>query len=185
MKTRNQPRNPLLVFASLLSAFMLSAFLLSACATAVGTPYAPANQKGYGYSDTRIESDRYRIVFAGDGATPVDVVEDFALLRAAELALANGYEWFRVTGRSVDAEDKGGVGVGAGFGGGNFGRRTGVGVGVSGDLGTIGARRFFTARLEVLFGSGEQPRDAEVYDAASVAEAVRARIDAAGFDDRP
>ena len=106
-------------------------------------------------------------------------MEDFALLRAAELALAGGYEWFRVTARSLDAEEKGGVGVGAGFGGGNFGRRSGVSLGVGGDLGTIGARRFFTARLEVLFGSGAAPEDAEIYDATSVADSIRARIDAA------
>lgn len=160
---------------------LLAGLALGACATAVGTDYAPADRKGYGYSDTRIEADRYRIVFAGDGATPPEAVEDYALLRAAELTLASGYDWFRVIGRSLDAEDKGGVGIGAGVGGGNFGRRSGVSVGVGGNLGTIGAKRFFTARLEVLLGVGPVPEGAEVYDAASVAQSIRARID--GFSD--
>lgn len=147
--------------------------LLAACATAVGTAYAPAGKNGYGYSDTRIEEGRYRITFAGDGATPPDIVEDYALLRAAELALAGGYDWFRVVGRSVDEQEKGGVGIGAGVGGG--GRNVGVGVG--GNLGKVGARKFYTARLEVIMGKGDKPADGQgVYDAGALSESIRARI---------
>ena len=115
------------------------------------------------------------MTFAGDGATPPALVEDYALLRAAELAVDNGYDWFRVTSRSLDRQDKGGVGLGGGLGGG--GRNVGVGVG--GNFGTVGARKFYTARLEVLFGKVEKPTDAgagEVYDARSVAETIRSRI---------
>jgi hypothetical protein len=109
------------------------------------------------------------------------VVEDFALLRAAELAVENGYDWFRVVGRSLDGEEKGGVGLGAGVGTGSYGRRSSVGVGVGGNLGTVGARKFFTSRLEVLFGSGDLPADtAEVYDARSVIDTIKARIAEAG-----
>lgn len=150
---------------------------LSACATAVGTAYAPADKKGYGYAETRIEADRYRVSFAGDGATPVAVVEDYALLRAAELAVENGYDWFRVVGRALDEDEKGGVGLGAGVGGG--GRNVGVGVG--GNLGTVGARKFYTAKLEVLFGKGAKPDETgEIYDARSVIETIRARLALAG-----
>ena len=154
--------------------FMMTAALLglAACVTAVGTAYAPADSRGYGYADTRIEADRYRISFSGDGATPQDVVEDYALLRAADLAIAGGYDWFRVVSRDVAREDKGGVGVGAGLGGG--GRN--VGVGVSGDLGRIGARPFFTSRIEVLFGKGARPDGADYYDARAVKETVRAKL---------
>jgi hypothetical protein len=152
---------------------ILAALALAACATAVGTAYAPAGKNGYGYSDTRIEEGRYRITFAGDGATSPDVVEDYALLRAAELALAGGYDWFRVVGRSVDEQEKGGVGIGAGLGGG--GRN--VGGGVSGNLGTLGARKFYTARLEVIMGKGDKPADGQgVYDARSISDSIRARI---------
>ncbi|MEX0645970.1 MAG: hypothetical protein WD076_11715 [Parvularculaceae bacterium] len=153
------------------AAGMLAA-MLAACATAVGTAYAPADRKGYGYTETRIEGDRYRVSFAGDGATPQQAVEDYALLRAAELALENGYQWFRVIGKSVDAQEKGGVGIGAGVGTGSVGRSTAVGVGVGGNLGTVGARPFFTVRLEVLMGKGEKPEGADVYDAQSVIDAI-------------
>ncbi len=149
--------------------------MLAACATAVGTAYAPADSKGYGYTETRVEADRYRVVFSGDGATPVAAVEDYALLRAAELAVENGYDWFRVVGRALDEDEKGGVGLGAGVGGG--GRNVGVGVG--GNLGTVGAKKFYTAKLEALFGKGEKPANdaaGEVYDARSVIETIRGRM---------
>lgn len=149
--------------------------LLGACATAIGTSYAPADAKRYGYSEQRVEGDRFRITFRGDGATPPEVVEDYALLRAAELAVESGYNWFRIVGRSLDAQDKGGVGIGAGVGTGSVGRSSAV-VGVGGNLGTIGARRFFTARLEVLMGKGERPEGEDVYDARSVIQSIRSRI---------
>lgn len=149
--------------------------LIGACATAVGTPYAPANRQGYGYVSTKIEGDRFRVSFAGDGATPADVVEDYALLRAAELAVENGYDWFRIVGRSLDEDEKGGVGLGAGVGGG--GRNVGVRVG--GNLGTVGAKKFYTSKLEILCGKGEKPDAAtggEIYDARSLIDAIRARM---------
>lgn len=147
------------------------AALLTACVTAVGTDYGPADKRGFGYADTRIESDRYRISFAGDGATSREQVEDYALLRAADLAIAGGFDWFRVISRDVVEEKRGGVGIGAGLGGG--GRNVGVGVG--GDLGTIGAKPFYTARIEVLFGKGPKPDGPDYYDAKSVKETIKAR----------
>jgi hypothetical protein len=103
------------------------------------------------------------------------VVEDYALLRAAELALAGGYDWFRVIARSLDEEARGGVGVGAGVGTGSYGRRSGVSVGVGGDLGTIGGRKFYTARLEVLMGKGAKPEGPDVYDADGVVASLGVR----------
>ncbi len=157
------------------TASLIAALSLAACATAVGTDYRPADKKGYGYAEQRVEAGRYRVTFAGDGATPPALVEDFALLRAAELAKANGYDWFRVVGRDLSEERKGGVGIGAGAGGGSTGGRSGVGVGVSGDLGTIGAKKFYTARLEVLMGKGPKPEGPDVYDAKSVIDSIRER----------
>jgi hypothetical protein len=157
---------------------LIAAFALAACATAVGTAYAPADSKGYGYRETKIESDRYRVSFAGDGATPRAVVEDYALLRAAELADANGYDWFRVVGRDLDVSDRGGVGLGLGVGGVSYGSSSAVGVGVGGDVGNVGGRRYFTARLEVLMGKGAKPEGEDVYDARATIQAIRSRMNA-------
>jgi len=101
-------------------------------------------------------------------------VEDYALLRAGQLALANGYDWFRVVSRDISGEQRGGVGIGAGVGGGSYSRRSGVGVGVSGDLGTIGGRDYFTVRLEVLMGNGAPPESGDYYDANDVVERIGA-----------
>jgi len=146
---------------------------VSGCVTAVGTSYGPADEKGFGYAETRLEADRFRVVFSGDGATSVEVVEDFALLRAAELTLETGNDWFRIVARSVEGDERGGVDVGAGLESGSFGRRGGVSVGVGGNVGRVGARRFFTARMEVLMGKNPPPEeDGEVYDARSIVRSI-------------
>ena len=144
------------------------AVALGACAAVGPTTYGPADSKGFGYEESRIESNRYRIIYRGSGGMPPEQVEDFALKRAAEIAVANNYDWFRVIARDLTGEERGGLGIGAGVGGGSYGRRSGVGVGVSGDLGTIGGQDYFTARIEVLMGSGETPEDGDYYNARSM-----------------
>jgi hypothetical protein len=83
--------------------------VLSACATP--TPYqpvaattSPANQRGY--SETRIEEDRYRLSFAGNDMTKRETVEDYLLYRSAEVTLTAGYDWFEVVNRSTDEKKR-------------------------------------------------------------------------------
>ena len=69
---------------------------LSACASLA--PYGPqTGQGGQGYAEQRIESNRFRVTYNGVGAP--GPVADYALLRAAELTTAQGYDWFEVTQR--------------------------------------------------------------------------------------
>lgn len=103
---------------------------------------------------------------------PPEVVEDYALRRAAELTLENGYDWFRVVGRDVSGEERGGVGIGAGFGTGSVGRRSGVGVGVGGNVGQVGAKTYFTVRIEVLMGEGDAPEDGGTYNATAIMQSL-------------
>ncbi len=153
---------------------------LAACAAVGPAAYGPVDSKGFGYEETKVESDRYRVLYRGSGGMSPEEVEDYALLRAAELTLANGYDWFRVVGRDVAGEERGGVGVGAGFGTGTYGRRSSVGVGVGGDLGTIGGRQYFTVRLDVLLGEGAPPAESEnagaYFDAREIADEIGARV---------
>ncbi|MEI9905187.1 MAG: hypothetical protein WDN06_15415 [Asticcacaulis sp.] len=77
--------------------------LLSACATP--TPYQAAlTTHGYnpGYSDTKLEDNRYRLSFAGNDLTKRETVENYLLYRAAELTLDSGYDWFEVVNRGTD-----------------------------------------------------------------------------------
>lgn len=151
-----------------LFAILSIAGLLAACAATGPADYTANLGDNFGYTETKIESGRYRIVYRGSGDMPPEMVEDYALRRAAELTLSDGYDWFRVVGRTMDGEERGGVSVGAGVGTGSYGRRGGVSVGVGGDVGRIGAQAYFTSRIEILMGEGEKPEGGETYDAASV-----------------
>lgn len=148
---------------------------LSACASAP-TVYAPAGgPKTPGYSDMRIEPGRYRVTFRGGAGAPEEQVSDYALLRAADLAIAEGYDWFRLVEKQTRmASPNNGprVSVGAGGGPGPFRSGVGVGVGTSFDLGGGPA---LSQTIEVLMGKGPKPDDREVYDARDIRRVIGAR----------
>lgn len=83
----------------------LSALSLAACATS--PPYQPAGAGSYGgYSEQRLESDRYRVTFAGNSVTSREQVEMSLLLRAAELTVQDGYDWFATVNRATDRDTR-------------------------------------------------------------------------------
>lgn len=93
----------------IVSAAVLAAagLVLTACATP--TPYGPADVTSGaryhpGYSETRLEENRYRLSFAGNDITPRETVENYMLYRAAELTLSDGYDWFEVVNRDTDTQ---------------------------------------------------------------------------------
>ncbi|MFI4966823.1 MAG: CC0125/CC1285 family lipoprotein [Caulobacterales bacterium] len=88
--------------AALASALVLAAGL-SACVSP--TPYQPAargNATAGGYSETRIEPNRWRVNFSGNSMTSRATVEGYLLFRAAELTLQNGDDWFSIVDRHTD-----------------------------------------------------------------------------------
>jgi hypothetical protein len=94
------------ISAALATALVLSAGL-SACVSP--TPYQPAVKGGFnagGYSETRIEPNRWRVNFAGNTMTKRETVEGYLLFRAAELTLQNGYDWFSIADRQTDAKSR-------------------------------------------------------------------------------
>ncbi|UZK67141.1 CC0125/CC1285 family lipoprotein [Sphingomonas sp. M1-B02] len=122
-----------------------SSLTLAACMTA--TPYQPATGSGQyrtGYMDEQIESNRFRVSFAGNSLTARETVERYLLFRAAELTVQNGGDYFiladRDTERRTDTYRVPGAygpgpwgywsprwrfyGRGAGFGRGGFGWRS-------------------------------------------------------------
>lgn len=78
--------------------------LLAACATA--TPYGPAGDSRYGYSEQRVERDRYRVTFSGNSVTSREQVEMALLLRAAELTVQDGGDWFATVNRATDQDTR-------------------------------------------------------------------------------
>ena len=76
--------------------------VLSGCVTA--TPYQPAPPRGFGYSEERLDQNKFRVSFRGNAQTPRETVEDYLLYRAAELTLQNGFTHFIVVGRDTEAK---------------------------------------------------------------------------------
>lgn len=152
---------------------------LTACAS---TPtYAPAATPGAtGYSERQIESNRYFVTYRAAGAADPALLQDYALLRAAELTLQNGRDWFWVDRRSVDeGAASRGPSVGVGIGAGSWGGRGGASVGVGVNLpvgGGGGGGRAREATLEIRFGQGPKPDDVNAYDARAISANVRARL---------
>ncbi len=78
--------------------------LLGACATA--TPYQSATDSQRGFSEQRIEQDRFLVQFAGNSLTDRRTVETYLLYRAAELTAQNGFDHFRVVERNTEADER-------------------------------------------------------------------------------
>lgn len=87
--------------------FLVSTLLLCACAGSGPTPYQPVTAKSdYGYQDTKIDGETWRIEVAGNIRTSRGLVENQLLYRAAEIASANGAEGFVVLTRDVEEDTK-------------------------------------------------------------------------------
>lgn len=153
-----------------------AALSLAACASTGPSAYGPAYGSELGYSNTKIQSDRFRVSYTGKSANEA---KDYALLRAAEITLAEGYTHFKVLRGDMYGNGAGGspisssIGVGIGNGGYRRGNRTNVGVGLGvGDLGRALKGERVTNSLEILLqntgGSG-----GDVYDAKSVKQSIR------------
>jgi hypothetical protein len=87
----------------LLAAVAAAALALAGCQTA--TTYHPATGQGFnreGYSEQRIEANRFMVSFSGNSVTSRDTVERYLLFRAAELTLQNGYDYFQLVDRDTD-----------------------------------------------------------------------------------
>ncbi len=150
-----------------LGAVALIAVCLTACET--GTLYQPALRPGaVGYSDYRIEPRRYRITFEGGDGAPAGQVRDYVLLRAAQVTLRDGYDWFRITDRGgYVAPPRSSGAISFGFGGASFGRGGGVGVGVGTTVPIDGGPRIGRS-IEIMAGHGPAPTDGGAYDARGV-----------------
>ena len=76
--------------------------LCSGCAT----PYMSEGFMG-SFKSTQIQDGMFRVNFRGNAYSHTDRVEDFALLRSAELALENGYKYFVIMGENQETSTVG------------------------------------------------------------------------------
>ena len=150
----------------------LSALALTACASLA--PYgAQMGPNGQGYSEQRIESNRYRVTYNGVGAA--GRVADWALVRAADLTTEQGYDWFEVTQSWTDGRPGGAGGfspsVSIGGGSSRYGGYSASGVGVGVGLNFSGPQPTSTT-LEVVLGRGQKPDRPNAYDARAVQSSI-------------
>lgn len=137
-------------------AVIILAGALSACATS--SAYGPQNGDDTGFTSQRIEQDRFRVSYTAANEAQA---RDLALLRAAEVTLDNGFDWFRVicgnTSGDPDARRR---------------IATRIGVGVGDIVGLVKGPRM-TSAIEIRTGQGEKPSGPDAYDARSVAQNLR------------
>ena len=152
---------------------------LAACATGPSA-YGPAAGNDLGFKNTKLEKDRFRVSYTGRSP---EEARDFALLRAAQIALNEGYSHFKVINGSGYHNGGGspvstniGVGVGRGWGG-RTRTHTNVGVGIY-DVARAMEGSKATEEIEIILQntgsqSGKYPN---VYEAQSVADSIRPTV---------
>lgn len=77
--------------------------LMTACSSQ--PDYRAVDGSGYGYDTTQLTDTQYRVTFKAKGSD-ADKAMDYALLRAAEVTLQDGYDWFVVTHRETLIDDQ-------------------------------------------------------------------------------
>ncbi len=155
----------------------LGALALSACVTE--TPYGPSDAgRGYGFSEQKIESNRYRITFRGNSSTDRATVENYLLYRAAELTLKKGYDYFVVVADDTEVaksySSSAPVFLGRGRPFPYYGY--GYGWGPRYDLDIRESRRYSAIAYVVMY-KGDKPQDASAYNAGEVRENLERFID--------
>ena len=156
------------------------ALALAACASAPS--YGPAQSpQGAGYSERQIETNRFFVTYRASGRADAALLQDYALLRAAEVTLEQGGEWFWVDRRALDEEGSynSGPRFSVGLGGASFGGNSGVGVGVGMNFPLGGGQQVqqaHSATLEMRVGQGPKPAEPNAYDAREISANLRARL---------
>ena len=79
--------------------------IISLFCGACATPYKAASKPtSDGYFDTMLQTGLYDITFNANGDTTIKRAQDFALLRAAEVCLENGYRSFSIVNSSNNSQ---------------------------------------------------------------------------------
>ena len=165
----------------LLAAAMAGALCAAACESYGPTPYQPGGNGDRGYSETRIEDNRYRISFKGNSLTGRETVENYMLYRAAELTLQNGYDNFTIINRDTekdrDVRSSGGY-MGTRFSYAYFHPRYGW-IGAWEPYWTPSTYREITryeAYAEILMSRGAKGSDPNAFDARQVSQNLAGTI---------
>lgn len=161
---------------------IIAVFLaLGACASSPN--YVAADgANDYGHHSRKIADNRYRVNFNGNRRVSYEDTRDYALLRAAELTLAEGNDWFQVVDREAQTTETKEPEAQFGFERAYYVERNCGLVSCSRSVrpATYARMEFDTRRpetkhvysLEIVMGKGDMPEDGHYYDASSVVKAL-------------
>lgn len=171
----------------MITRIVLIAALLTLGACASSPRYVAADSASdHGHYARKISENRYRVNYNGGRTASLQDTRDFALLRAAEITLSNGYEWFQVVDRETatteSREPRAGVGFGyerAYYSETNCGllacsRRTRPATYTTWSVDSHARRpeSRHSHSLEIVMGKGKMPEDGHYYDAEQVMKAI-------------
>jgi hypothetical protein len=169
----------------LLSLAVSAAIGLGACASSPGFRAAP-NATAAGYSEQMLDSNHWRVRYTGTTRMSSADVQDYALMRAAQLTLEKGGQWFQVVSSDTDTDLKTRSSIETDFGPDYAVRRScgllgctteAVPVITRTQRETVETRKVYEHVLEIMMGHGEKiagsPR---VYDASQTFQNLNARL---------
>jgi hypothetical protein len=153
--------------------------LLSACATP--TPYMAANpatgHRLEGYTEDKIEENRYRLTFGGNSQTDRQTVENYLLYRASELTLEKGYDWFTVVSRGVKEDKRTSYDSDPAFSWRFYYGRAWSPWGLGYSTTTVSSYERYEAQAEIVMSKGTKPADnANAYSASEVKANLESKI---------
>jgi hypothetical protein len=74
-------------------------------AAACATPYGPMGVRG-GYAETRLDARTFQVAVKGNGFTSRARVDEYLMLRSAELTLQSGFDCFYLLGQDAAARTR-------------------------------------------------------------------------------
>lgn len=178
------------MFTRIVTVAFLMTLVVSLGACASSPAYVAADDAGdYGYYSDRIAGNRHRVNFNGNRHTSFQDTRNYALLRAAELTLAEGYDWFEIVDReslTTEAAHRTEPGAGVAFEQRWYVRdecglltctRRVYPASYSSTRFEFDASRPVTRHsysIEIVLGKGDEPDDGRAYDARDVMRTIYA-----------
>ena len=159
--------------------------LMTACASSPS--YKPAKgANGYGHSSYKIAENRYRVNFNGGRRADYQAARDYALLRAAELTLSNGYDWFQIVDRESTVREVQEPRVGVGYtqtystyercGLLSCSRSVQPATYTSVSFDSRSTRDAHHYSIEIVMDKGKLPKDGSAYDADEIVKSIGDRV---------
>jgi hypothetical protein len=167
---------------------LLASMTLALAGCASGPGYAPAKSaSAAGYSERMIEKHRWRVHYTGTTAMSSIEVQDYALMRAAQLTLERGADWFEIVDSDTDANAKNRYSTETGFSHDYAVQRScgllgctsqAVPVTTRVEREIVQTRVAYEHSMEIVIGSGQHfATAARIYDAKDTFGTLKARLD--------